>query len=316
VIVAGSWIHNPAGEAVLFVKPNGGWVSATQTKRFTAASLGAGDEFGFDVEMTADTVAIGAPLHAAPAANTGGAVFIYNKPTGGWGAPGPALMPAATLSEPATATSNDYFGVALSLRGPLLVVGAFAQSDGVPNAAQGEVFTFQRPAGGWANATASHGLVASDGQLKDRLGYIVATNGHAIFAQASSKNSSAGAVYVFAPPGPTLTNVTQSHRRWRVGTKAPRINAKHHPHGGTTFSFSVSQPAAAKLHFSANGRSKGSLTFAAKAGRNTVWFDGIISTHHKLKPGRATVTISAANANGTPPARTLHFRVKRRPHHH
>ena len=48
------------GSAYIYEKPGSGWVDSNQTAKFTASDKVAGDEFGFSVAISADTVVIGA----------------------------------------------------------------------------------------------------------------------------------------------------------------------------------------------------------------------------------------------------------------
>lgn len=122
-----------------------------------------------------------------------------------------------------------------------------------------------------------------------------------------------------ATVAPTLTSVSQSHARWREGSKLAKLSRRAPV--GTTFTFSLDQAASVTLTFSqpAIGRrvkgkcvarthgnrrkpkcrravTKGTLTFSAHAGVNHVSFAGRISASRRLRPGSYTVAIGATNA--------------------
>jgi hypothetical protein len=113
--------------------------------------------------------------------------------------------------------------------------------------------------------------------------------------------------YLVPPAPPVLSHLAQSHRSWRKGKKAVRHVAR-----GTTFSFRLDQPASVSLAFAqkVSGRKAGKLTVSGGAGTNRVRFRGRLSRSRSLKPGRYTVTATAANAAGLhSSAKTLSFTI-------
>jgi CSLREA domain-containing protein len=143
---------------------------------------------------------------------------------------------------------------------------------------------------------------------------LVATNG-------DGTSSTGDATFTTAPPSPTLTNVSQSARRWKRGKSLPRISSATKIPTGTTFKFTLNETARVTLAFTqpvpgrrvGNGCVKetkhnkhrpkcpfpaprGSLSFTGHAGVNTVVFQGRINKHHRLAPGTYTLTITAVNS--------------------
>jgi hypothetical protein len=113
---------------------------------------------------------------------------------------------------------------------------------------------------------------------------------------------------------PALTRVKQSARVWRAGRKLASIARSPRPPVGTTFSFTLDQPATVALRFSAKGRRArgGTLTLRGHQGTNTVAFAGRVARRRTLRPGRWTVRITATNAAGQrTTARPLGFRIVR-----
>jgi putative Ig domain-containing protein len=120
-------------------------------------------------------------------------------------------------------------------------------------------------------------------------------------------------------PAPAVTNLKASHRVWRTGTGPARISkvdrgARKRPPIGTTFSFELNVTADVTFSFTRHvaGRKAGagSLAFAGHPGKNNVAFRGRISRKNKLKPGRYTLTVTAASPDGqrSAPA-SLNFKV-------
>ncbi len=128
------------------------------------------------------------------------------------------------------------------------------------------------------------------------------------------------------PTAPQLTSLRESATRWREGNALATISKKRKTTKlpvGTTFSFSLNVPATVALAFTdtVGGRrvgkkcvaqtrrnrkrhrcsrtvTAGTLTLSAHQGTNSVHFEGLVSKHRKLKPGRYTLTITATNASG------------------
>ena len=128
------------------------------------------------------------------------------------------------------------------------------------------------------------------------------------------------------PPtaAPAITDVGQSATRWRAGSKLAQLSKRaKRPPLGTTFSFSLNEQANVTLTFTrevsgrrtghrcvartrrnaARGTCKrsvpaGSLFFTGHEGANNVAFEGQLSQHKRLAPGRYTLTIAASNSAG------------------
>lgn len=145
-------------------------------------------------------------------------------------------------------------------------------------------------------------------------------------------NSADVAFTTASPPpaavAPSVTGVHESHTKWRDGQKLAQITRKRHkrhrkPPVGTTFSFTLNEPATVTFSFTervggrrSNGKCVGqtkknrrkpacrrtvtaaTLSFMAHPGANKIVFQGRISHRKKLKPGRYTLVITASNAAG------------------
>ncbi len=132
-----------------------------------------------------------------------------------------------------------------------------------------------------------------------------------------------------------LTGAFESARRWREGNALSRIARGQNPPVGTTFGFTVDEPATMRLAFTqtTSGRrvARGciaqnnhnqrqpkcartmiaaSLQFAVRAGSHRLRFQGRISSRRRLTPGRYTLVITAINTAGQRSAqRTLTFTI-------
>ena len=142
-----------------------------------------------------------------------------------------------------------------------------------------------------------------------------------------------------SPTAPVLSGLSETAKSWREGNALAQSSKKSKKQKlplGTTFSFALNELASVTFEFteSASGRKVGKtclaqteknrkkrrctrtvvagmLTLPAHEGTNKVHFDGRISKHKKLKPGRYTllVTATASDEHSTPG--TLHFTIVR-----
>jgi hypothetical protein len=94
--------------------------------------------------------------------------------------------------------AGDNLGYSVAVSGSTIVAGAINATVG-STVDQGAVYVYRLPAaGGWADATQTAELTASDGVDGDNLGFSVAVDGSTIIA--SAPNSSQGGLYVWTMP--------------------------------------------------------------------------------------------------------------------
>jgi hypothetical protein len=222
-----------AGATYLFVRTGITW---TQQAYLKASNTGAGDEFGYSVALSGDTLAVGAPGEASGATGvnpaTGqadnsttyaGAVYVFARTGTTW-------TQQAYLKASNTGT-NDSFGHSVALSGDTLAVGALGEASeatGVnPPSGQadnsateaGAVYVFVRTGTTW---TQQAYLKASNTGASDAFGNSVALSGdtlavgaygeaggatgiNPVNGQADNSARDAGAVYVFVRTGTTWT---------------------------------------------------------------------------------------------------------------
>jgi FG-GAP repeat/Invasin, domain 3 len=190
------------GAVYVFTEPASGvWANATQSAELTASDGAASDSLGSSVAVSGTTIAAGAPSHDGG----DGAVYVFAEPaSGGWA--------NATQTAELTASDGeayDFLGSSVALSGGTVVAGAPDHEVGV-NALQGAVYVYSQPAGGWADASQSAELTASDGAANDRLGTAVAASGSTLAAGAPDHDSLRGAVYVYSQPSGGWADATQS----------------------------------------------------------------------------------------------------------
>jgi len=202
-----------SGAVYVFTRTAGVW---TQQAYIKASNTGAGDQFGVNVALVGDTLAVGAYGEASNATGVNGnenddsrpqtgAVYVFTRTAGVWSQQ--AYLKASN--------AGGLFGYGLALAGDTLAVGApfetsnatginGDQSDeSAPNA--GAVYVFTRNAGVWSQQAY---VKASNTDKGDRFGEDVALDGDSLLVgarfeqsgngdQADNSADNAGAAYVF-----------------------------------------------------------------------------------------------------------------------
>ncbi len=212
------------GAAYVFVKPGGGWRHMTETAKLTPSEGNIGEEFGATVNISGNTVVIGAPS-ASVGGVVQGAAYVFVKPDTGW----------KDMTETAKLLATDgadgaLFGAGVGASGNTIVVGAAAGGTGDPS--PGTAYIFVEPAGGWTDMTQTAELTASDGVDYNDFGYSVGISGNTVIVGAyedSFPNQGPGAAYVFVEPQAGWANMTETAKLTASDGKV-----------GDAFGFSVS----------------------------------------------------------------------------
>ncbi|MGH9431879.1 MAG: FG-GAP repeat protein [Terriglobia bacterium] len=109
-----------------------------------------------------------------------------------------------TASDGAT---GDELGSSADISGDTVVVGApGCQGCGLVGAA----YVFVEPPTGWANATQTAKLTASDGAANNQFGFAAAISGNTIVVGSHAANGARGAVYVFVEPQTGWVDMTET----------------------------------------------------------------------------------------------------------
>jgi hypothetical protein len=195
------------GETYVFVQPQGGWKTMTQTALLTTSDGAAGDGLGSSVSISASTIVTGASTAKVGSNAQQGAAYVFVKPAGGW-ANTSTFNGKLTSSDGA---AGDAFGASSSISGGTIVVGAPAAKVG-SNTTQGAAYVFVQPAGGWKTMTQTAKLTSSDGAAGDTFGNSVSVSGTIVMVGAPGadlgNNASQGAGYVFVKPGSGWKNTS------------------------------------------------------------------------------------------------------------
>ena len=198
---AGSW----SGAAYLFVKPDGGWVNATETAQLQASDAGEDQCFGQSVAADGDTVVVGVYTFCTPDYPSGTA-YVFVRPSSGW----TTTTETAQLTA-STGHSLDEFGSPVAIDGDTIVVGAVLHDANGFGA--GSVYVFVRPDSGWSSATETAQLHATDAKTNANFGFSAAISGDTI-AVGSLRDpddaSDGGAVYVYVKPADGWDDVDET----------------------------------------------------------------------------------------------------------
>jgi hypothetical protein len=189
-IVVGSYGNSSGrGAAYIFVRSGSTW---TQQQKLTANDGAQGDQFGWSVAISGETVLVGANLDAVNGMSQGSA-YVFTRSGTTW-----TQQQKLTSSDGA---ANDWFGTSVALDGNTALVGAYFDDIGIVTN-QGSAYVFVREGSVWTQQTK---LTADDGIANDQFGNSVALDGEtALVAAYSAKigsNTDRGAAYVFVRSG-------------------------------------------------------------------------------------------------------------------
>jgi hypothetical protein len=179
-------------------RPRDAATSIIELAKLTASDGADGDEFGYSVSISGDTVVVGAYLDGG----SSGSAYVFERDAGGpgdWG-----QVAKLTASDGA---GGDLFGWSVSTSGDAVVVGAHGD-DG-----KGAAYVFERDAGGPGNWGQVAKLTASDGASGSGLGAAVSIRAGSVVAGAPGDDSAGnnfGAAYVFERPVTGWTDTTET----------------------------------------------------------------------------------------------------------
>jgi hypothetical protein len=224
-------VHN-AGAAYVFVRTGGVWTQQAYLKPPSVGTTQIGDEFGWSVGISGDTIVVGAPgedsdttgVNSTPnegsAGADPGAAYVFVRVAGVWSQQAYLKVP-----NPGTTSRFDRFGTSVAVSGDTVVVGnpgEDSSSTGVnstPNDGitytSGAAHVFVRVGGVWSAQAYLKPANVGTSQLSDEFGISVAISGDTIVVGAWKEASSstgvnstpnelaggAGAAYVFVRVG-------------------------------------------------------------------------------------------------------------------
>jgi hypothetical protein len=186
-----------AGTVHVYWKNQGGIGNWGRLTTLVPTGLTTLDRFGHSVAIHGDNIIVGAPLDGGAGTNRG-AVYIFNKDTGGvdnWG-----FVVRRVASDTA---DNDEYGTAVAIYEDYAVVGAPFNDDTASGS--GSAYILEKTLGGANNWGERKKLVASDAGLDDNFGASVAigslSSDYAVVIGAPLDDHSTftnpGSIYIF-----------------------------------------------------------------------------------------------------------------------
>ncbi|HVE57106.1 MAG TPA: FG-GAP-like repeat-containing protein [Pyrinomonadaceae bacterium] len=181
------------GAAYVFVRSGGVWVQQAQ---LNASDGAAGDEFGYSVAVSGETIVVGAWRSNAPTSNSG-AAYVFTRSGSVW-----TEQQKLTAADGA---ADDEFGNAVAISGDTIAVGSHSADQPSGGGGAGAVYIFNRSGTVWAQAQK---LIPNGAVLfGDFLGESVALSGDTLAAGASGDQeptrTNRGTVYVYTKSGGT-----------------------------------------------------------------------------------------------------------------
>lgn len=184
------------GAAYVFVRAGAGWTNMSERALLTASDPRV-RSFGSSLAASGTTIFCGAPKgFVPPSTGLQGAVYVFERSPGGW----------VDTTETAKLTASDgfrdnLFGESIAVHGDTLVVGASKAGS------KGAIYVFEKPPGGWVDATETAKLTASD--VGGGLGKVVGVSGTTI-AGSATRLPAQQFVYVFEKPSGGWVDATET----------------------------------------------------------------------------------------------------------
>lgn len=186
-----------SGAAYVFVKLNGAWVEQSYLKASDGIN---GDQFGYSVAISGDTLIVGSHLEDTTQPNSG-AVYVFTRTLNVWS--------EQTILKASNPGVNDNFGYSIDIDGGYIISGA-RREDGADNGLQndaGAAYVFTGSGNSWSQQAY---LQASNIGEGDNFGVSVAIDNDTIVVGASLEDGAddgmeddMGAAYVFVRSGTT-----------------------------------------------------------------------------------------------------------------
>ena len=178
-----------SGAAYVFDRHEGGIDNWGRVAKFTGSDVDNSDFFGRSIDISGDTVVVGASIKDAAA----GAAYVFERDQGGTNNWGQVLRLSGS-----TQNAGDRFGQSVAIDGDTIVVGAFQNDNAATNA--GAVVVFDRNEGGPGAWGETAFITASDAVDRDFFGYSVSVDGDTIAVGSPQDDepgkNQTGSVYV------------------------------------------------------------------------------------------------------------------------
>ncbi|QDT27728.1 Calx-beta domain protein [Gimesia panareensis] len=192
------------GAIYVFTRNGADWkTEPPSVEKLTVEGLYSSAYLGCAVSIYENTIVAGARFDSAAAYNSG-AAYIFEKTGADWSNPAVRMLTASDYH------SYDNYGISVSIKGDLIVVGAaYAKIDGSQN---GAAYVYTKNGSDWtSNAPSEAKIVASNGIASDLFGKSVSTNGTDVAIGAENTDphgASSGSAYLYIRNGSDWSTVS------------------------------------------------------------------------------------------------------------
>ncbi len=235
-----------------------------QQAELTAGDGVGGDELGYSVAVSGNTVVVGAPEHEVGSNKQQGAVYVFEMGAGGWA----NATQTAELTD-STGEAGAELGYSVAISGNTIAAGEPAGTellhDSNPTHSQGTVDVFTTT-GAWTSTSTPNARLTEATEtdvLGGELGWSVAISGKTIVAGApfdGTHGDPQGLAFVFVEPGGGWSgNHTQS-------AELMEEKQSGEDHFGTSVAVSGNTVAVGALYFVGGGHQGAAFVFTEPGG--------------------------------------------------
>ena len=188
VVVGADGENNIRGAIYIFRRNQGGSNNWGQFRKRVASDSALDDNFGISVDISGDTIVVGARRND-DSGNNSGSAYIFKQNQGGtnqWGEVKKLLA--------SDAADGDEFGRRVAISTDVVVVGSIFDNNAKGSNA-GAIYIFERNQGGIENWGEVKKRLAGDGTPDDSLGLSVAIDGDVVIAGSAADGG--GAAYLY-----------------------------------------------------------------------------------------------------------------------
>jgi uncharacterized repeat protein (TIGR01451 family) len=205
-----------AGSAYVFVRSGTTW---TEVQHLTASDGAPDDQFGWSVDIDADTIVVGAVEDDGPGGANQGSAYVFVRSGSLWSEQQKLVAPDGA--------ANDELAESVAISGDTIVAGAQGRET-VAGADAGSAYVFARAGTTW---TLEQNLMGSDGDSGDFFGADVAVSANTIVVGAPG-----------ADPTPAVMDGGKAYAFERSGTAwgEQQVLVGSMPPGGDLFGSAVS----------------------------------------------------------------------------
>ncbi len=179
-----------SGAAYVFELIDDVWL---QIAKLTSSNAADTDLMGTSVAIDGDIIVVGAPFSDVNAQGAG-AVFVFEKPGGGW-----ANMTETAVLSATDIAPGDQFGQSVAIENGTIAVGATQQL----SSGKGKAYVFVEPGTGWESMSQTAILTSRKMKANDLIGFSISIGDDVVAVGAPGNDlaaTDAGMVLVYVKP--------------------------------------------------------------------------------------------------------------------